>query len=120
MRGELLNETLFFGLDHARSTVAGWVADHNAARPHSALGYQTPTALAAQLAAVGDRPHETEPVRQAPIALPRKRTIVTHRLRFQVDECRGSQQAHCIFPTASPARRRDKARRLQPRAVQSW
>ena len=48
MRGELLNETLFFGLDHARSTVAGWVADHNAARPHSALGYQTPTALRKQ------------------------------------------------------------------------
>ena len=29
MRDELLNETLFFGLDHARSGVARWVADYN-------------------------------------------------------------------------------------------
>ena len=42
---ELLNETLFFGLDHTRSVVAAWVADYNAARPRSALGYQTPEAL---------------------------------------------------------------------------
>ena len=38
MRDELLNETLFFGLDQARRIVASWVADYNAARPHSALG----------------------------------------------------------------------------------
>ncbi len=29
MRDELLNETLFFGLDHARSVIAQWVADYN-------------------------------------------------------------------------------------------
>jgi putative transposase len=38
LRDELLNETLFFGLDHARSVLARWVADFNACRPHSALG----------------------------------------------------------------------------------
>jgi hypothetical protein len=65
---ELLNETLFFGLDHARRVIAGWVADYNAARPHSALGYQTPAAYAAQLAATGDRLHETEAFRRSPIA----------------------------------------------------
>jgi putative transposase len=53
MRDELLNETLFFSLDHARSVIAAWVADYNAERPHSALGYQTPAAYAAQLAASG-------------------------------------------------------------------
>ena len=68
MRDELLNETLFFGLDHARSVVAAWVADYNAARPHSALGYQTPAAYAAQLTAMGDRLHETEALRRSPIA----------------------------------------------------
>jgi len=47
MRDELLNETLFFGLDHARSVVADWVADFNAARPHSAPGYQIPATYAA-------------------------------------------------------------------------
>ncbi len=68
MRDELLNETLFFGLDHARSVIAAWVTDYNANRPHSALGYQTPAAYAAQLAATGDRLHETEAFRRSPIA----------------------------------------------------
>lgn len=68
MRDELLNETLFFGLDQARRIVAGWVDDYNAARPHSALGYQTPAAFAAQLAAKGDRLHATETFRRSPIA----------------------------------------------------
>src|SRR5215212_9573947 len=51
LRDELLNETPFFGLDHARSVLARWVSDFNACRPHSALGYQTPEAYAAQLTA---------------------------------------------------------------------
>ena len=68
MRDELLNETLFHGLDHARAVVADWVADYNADRPHSALGYQTPAAFAAQLTAMGDRLHETETFRRSPIA----------------------------------------------------
>lgn len=42
MRDELLNESLFFGLDHARSAIA----DFNIVRPHSSLGYQTPVAHA--------------------------------------------------------------------------
>ncbi|MCV2879208.1 IS3 family transposase [Sedimentimonas flavescens] len=68
MRDELLNETLFFGLDHARSAVARWVADYNETRPHSALGYQTPADYAAHLTAMGDRLHATEPLRRSPIA----------------------------------------------------
>jgi putative transposase len=31
LRDALLNETLFFGLDHARSVLARWVADYNPA-----------------------------------------------------------------------------------------
>ena len=68
MRDDLLNETLFFSLDHARSVVAAWLADYNANRPHSALGYQTPAAHAAQLAAMRDRLHEAEGFRRSPIA----------------------------------------------------
>jgi putative transposase len=68
MRDELLNETLFFGLDHAREVVARWVADYNLARPHSALDYQTPTAFAAQITAMGDRLHETDASRHSPVA----------------------------------------------------
>jgi transposase InsO family protein len=34
--------TKAFGLDHARTRIASWVADYNEQRPHSALGYLTP------------------------------------------------------------------------------
>lgn len=37
MRDELLNESLFFGLDHARSAIAEWATDYNHFRPHSSL-----------------------------------------------------------------------------------
>lgn len=53
MRDELLNEALFFGIDHARQAVFDWVADYNTRRPHSSLGYQTPADFAAKLAATG-------------------------------------------------------------------
>lgn len=46
---ELLNETLFMSLEHARVEIAAWVADYNHDRPHSALGYETPAAFAADL-----------------------------------------------------------------------
>jgi transposase InsO family protein len=49
MRDELLNETLFLDLDHARHAIAEWVADYNTARPHSSLGYKTPSAYAEAL-----------------------------------------------------------------------
>lgn len=55
MRDDLLNESLFLGLDHARQKLREWVADYNAARPHSSLGYKTLAAYAAHLTAIGDR-----------------------------------------------------------------
>jgi transposase InsO family protein len=53
MRDELLNEILFFGLDHARSAIAEWADDYNNFRPHSSLGYQTPADYAGIIAATG-------------------------------------------------------------------
>lgn len=55
MRDELLNETLFFDLDDARTRIAAWITDYNDERPHSALGYLTPAAYAATFTATGDR-----------------------------------------------------------------
>lgn len=49
MRDELLNETLFMSLAHARVEIATWVEDYNRERPHSSLGYATPAAFAAEL-----------------------------------------------------------------------
>lgn len=53
IRDELLNESLFFGLDHARSAIAEWADDYNNFRPHSSLGYKTPADYAAIIAATG-------------------------------------------------------------------
>jgi putative transposase len=47
LRDELLNETLFSTLSHARITLASWRADYNGSRPHSKIGWQTPAAFAA-------------------------------------------------------------------------
>jgi transposase InsO family protein len=55
MRDELLNKSLFFGLDHARMKIAEWINDYNQRRPHSALGYRNPAAYAANLLATCDR-----------------------------------------------------------------
>ena len=53
VREELLNVSLFFGLDHARSAIAAWAEDYNNFRPHSSLGYQTPADHAGTIAATG-------------------------------------------------------------------
>ena len=55
MRDELLNETLFHGLGHARAVIAEWVTDFNTERPHSALDYHTPAAYAEHLTTANDR-----------------------------------------------------------------
>ena len=49
MRDELLNETLFTSMAHARAPIAAWVEDSNTERPHASLGYATPAAHAAEL-----------------------------------------------------------------------
>ena len=48
LRDELLNETLFRSLDHARQMLALWKDDYNTVRPHSALG-NVPPAIYAEL-----------------------------------------------------------------------
>lgn len=53
MRDELLNESLFFGLDHTRNAIAEWADDYRNFRPHSSLGYQTPADYAGIIAATG-------------------------------------------------------------------
>jgi len=68
MRDELLNETLFFGLDHAQTTIAEWADDYNEKRPHSALGYITPAAYAANLAATDDRLRNPDQLRRSSVA----------------------------------------------------
>ena len=76
MRDELLNESLFFGLDHARTRIADWANDYNEQRPHSALGYLTPAAYAANLSATCDRLRNPDQLRRSHVAPP-----APHRLK---------------------------------------
>ncbi|MBD9497941.1 IS3 family transposase [Ensifer sp. ENS01] len=68
MRDELLNESLFFGLDHARSAIAEWANDYNHFRPHSSLGYQTPADYAGSIAATGSNAAQDESFAFPPVA----------------------------------------------------
>ncbi|WP_085989785.1 IS3 family transposase [Rhizobium sp. CCGE 510] len=68
MRDELLNESLFFGLDHARSAIAEWADDYNHFRPHSSLGYQTPASYADTIAATGSNAARDESFAFPPVA----------------------------------------------------
>jgi putative transposase len=42
LRDELLNETLFASLAHARAALAAWRLDYNTVRPHSSIGNRSP------------------------------------------------------------------------------
>jgi putative transposase len=48
LRDELLNETLFRSLPHARLALEAWRDDYNRHRPHSKLGWLTPADYAAR------------------------------------------------------------------------
>jgi putative transposase len=46
LRDELLNETLFTSLAHARVVLLGWKNDYNTVRPNSSLGNLAPSIFA--------------------------------------------------------------------------
>jgi len=72
-RDECLNENWFLTLQEAREKIEMWRRDYNQARPHSALGYQTPEEFAAQAAARGASP-------PTPLALPTQELTSTQEL----------------------------------------
>ena len=47
LRDELLNQTLFRSIRHAREVLGAWRDDYNRERPHSSLGWLTPAEYAA-------------------------------------------------------------------------
>ena len=90
MRDELLNETLFFGLDHAREKISYWVHDYNHRRPHSSLGYATPADYAAALTATGDRLRNPDQLRRSPVAHPAPKGLSTAGTNSPLDETSGA------------------------------
>ena len=63
LRDELLNETLFRSLPHARAALEAWRHDYNEERPHSKLGWMTPRAYANAFS--GEAIHKTETSNQS-------------------------------------------------------
>ena len=88
MRDELINETLFIGLAHARSLIAEWVTDDNEVRPHSLPRLHNPGSLRG-------RPHRNRPAAaQSPASSAASLLLTTRRLGF-VDTGPGMQKASC-------------------------
>src|SRR6056297_222503 len=80
MRDELLNETMFRNMAHARAVIRAWVADFNETRPHSALGYQTPKAFAEHLTtATNTRAAPSESSARMSVAQPAPIGVSTQR-----------------------------------------
>src|ERR1700730_217698 len=61
LRDELLNETLFTSLAHAREALADWRSDFNTVRPHSGVGGLTPAIYAGHVATQMQRDGSTAP-----------------------------------------------------------
>ncbi len=83
MRDELLNEAMFRNMAHARAVIRTWATDFNKTRPLSALGYQTPKAVAEHLTTATDThaaPSESfarmSVAPPAPIGVSTQRTLV--------------------------------------------
>ncbi|GEP12585.1 hypothetical protein MGN01_44300 [Methylobacterium gnaphalii] len=55
LRDELLNETLFRPLPHARAVLKNWRRDYNEERPHSKLAWMTPWAFASAIVETAGR-----------------------------------------------------------------
>ena len=74
MRDKLLNESLFFGLRHARQKVAAWALVDNTCWPHSTIGYLTPEAIVSSVTATG------RPAAQPGLLLAPLRSVLTQGL----------------------------------------
>jgi len=69
LRDELLNETLFRSLPHARTVLETWRRDYNESRPHSKLGWMTPREYARALSGqTGDRAAQPGGSARTPLA----------------------------------------------------
>jgi putative transposase len=69
LRDELLNETLFRSLPHARAVLETWRRDYNEQRPHSKLGWMTPRDYARALSGhAGDRAAQPGGSARTPLA----------------------------------------------------
>jgi hypothetical protein len=91
-RDELLNETLFRSLPHARAVLEVWRRDYNEERSHSKLRWMTPRGTPAPYAATSaGTPRFTEAPRPPASCHPGNGRF---RLSSQLDEQRASRHPH--------------------------
>lgn len=84
MRDDLLNETMFRNLAHARIAIRNWAHDYNTNRPHSALGYETRKAFAERLtSATGCYAAPLESYAHQPVAKPAPNGVSTQKALAQ-------------------------------------
>ena len=90
LRDEFLNETLFSTLAQARIALAMWRADYNGSRPHSKIGWQTPSPLhrPSTRAGIWRCAPPTAP-RQLPPLTPPDRAIATAGANSRLDKTWG-------------------------------
>jgi putative transposase len=98
LRDELLNETLFVSLAHARAALADWKDDYNLFRPHSAIG-NLAAAVYAQISDPatqrGGSLRSRGAPRPAPLHHRAQQAQMTNGLHSSPDEKRGSGQHLC-------------------------
>jgi len=93
LRDELLNETLFRSLPHARAVLETWRRDYNQERPHSKLGWMTPRNYARTLSGEsGWRAANPDLSARRPLATPANQGQINLGLSLWLDEKRGSPQ----------------------------
>ena len=92
MRDELLNETLFRSLPHARAVLEVWRRDYNEERPHSKLGWMTPRGYASALRGNAGRDAALRWAPRSGLLPPTKQKVqINPGLASQLDEKRGSR-----------------------------
>ncbi len=93
LRDELLNETLFPSLSHARATLAAWRMDYNIERPHSRLGWRTPAEFAQTFTPQrGLTLRNPVAPRQPPLPNPSKTAKLKLGVSLTLDKSRGQRQ----------------------------
>ena len=97
LRDELLNETLFRSLPHARVVLEAWRQDYNAERPHSRLGWLTPHAYATSLQTSSSQRDRPLPLSGGSAACPVASTIETQFTQPGTLASAGSNRSRTAF-----------------------
>lgn len=102
LRIDLLNESLFLSVHHARVMLAAWRKDYNTERPHSRLGWQTPAAFAQTVAQQrGPTLRNPRGPASAPLSNPPKWVKLEPGVSLRPDKSWGQRQRHYFWESSA-------------------